>query len=116
LLAPLIALVAAGAMVSGCLGDGNQIRAEFPVLTNQIILQHKHPKSPALVEPWRSDPRLGWEGSISEAAQDSARHLRSWLASIKDKGNNTLLIQRHIRGARGEGIISWKNLVAEAHQ
>ncbi len=99
-------------MVSGCVVEGKQIRPETSFSASQTFLH----KRPATIEPWQSGPPLGWEVSSPEDAMKSQATLRSWIASIKCSGTNTLLLQRHLFRHRRESTIRWKDLVAEAHR
>ena len=97
-------------MVPGCVVDGKQIRPEPPISASQTT----SPQHPATVEPWQSGSPRGWEVSSPGDAMKSEATLRSWVASIKSNGTNTLLLQQHLFGHRHE--IRWKDLVKEAHR
>ena len=96
-------------MVSGCMVEGKQVRPE-PFTSASQIIPHKRPAS---VEPWKSGPPLGWEVSPPGDAITHKAALRSWIASMKGNGTNTLLLQRHLSGQLN---IPWNGFVREAHR
>jgi len=110
-LAHIIAIAAGAILFSGCMAGGKQVQPE-PTISASSPTPSQHPATGAL---WQSGPPLGWEGSLPQEARTSKATLRSWIASIKSNGTNTLFLQRYLFEHRSEQV-RWKDVVAEAHR
>ena len=112
MLAHLAAIASVAVMVSSCVLEGQQIRHEFSSPTAHSSIS----KASAPVKPWQSTAPLGREVLFPAGVAKSRALLRSWIASTKANGTNTLLLKQPLPRKRGRSDIRWKEFVQDAHR